>query len=270
MDSSDFEASARYPIQPERLPSRELHEGRYLVRFARTTEELDAVLRLRFEVFNLELGEGLAESYDSGRDLDKFDPVCHHLIVVDTSDGEVVGCYRLQTSEMAAENFGFYSDIEFNLMSLPEQIKTESVELGRACVALAHRSTQVLFLLWKGLALYVATNRKRYLFGCSSLTSQDPREGKALMDLLGRKGHMHPKLAVAPRQSFRCFHTNFEGDPQVQVKLPQLFRIYLRHGAKVVGLPAIDREFKTIDFLVLFDVEAMPGKMYRTFFEPRS
>ena len=270
MESSDLRSSSNYPVHPERLPSRQLREGKYVVRFARTEEELDAVLRLRFDVFNLELGEGLVESLESGRDLDKFDPVCHHLIVVDTSNEEVVGSYRLQANEMAKENLGFYSDIEFDLTSLPDHIQAESIELGRACIAFEHRSTQVLFLLWKGLALYVSTNRKRYLFGCSSLTSQDPQEGIALLDQLKRKGHLHPVLEVEPRAGFACIDPMFEGDPRVQVKVPQLFRVYLRHGAKVCGMPAIDREFKTVDFLVLFDVEAMPRRMYRTFFEANS
>ena len=267
---SDFDPKSSYPIHPERIPSRELREGKYVVRFARTEEDLDTVLRLRFEVFNLELGEGLAESYESGRDLDKFDPVCHHLVVLDTSIGEVVGSYRLQTCEMAKANLGFYSDIEFDLGTLPRKVQAESIELGRACVALEHRSTQVLFLLWKGLAHYVSTNQSRYLFGCSSLTSQDPYEGKALLEHLKLKGHLHPELELEPRAGFECFDSKFEGDPQLRVKIPQLFKIYLRHGAKVCGSPAIDREFKTIDFFVLFDVQTMPRRMYKTFFESKS
>jgi putative hemolysin len=40
------------------------------------------------------------------------------------------------------------------------------------------------------------------------------------------------------------------------------------HGARIGGPPAIDREFKTIDFLTLFDVDAMPERMRRLFFDP--
>ena len=56
-------------------------------------------------------------------------------------------------------------------------------------------------------------------------------------------------------------------DPSFDAKLPTLFRIYLRHGAMVCGPPAIDRRFKTIDYLVLFDVEAMDPRMFETYFE---
>lgn len=50
---------ALFPAFREAIPQKELIEGRYHLRFARTPEELDAVLKLRFEVFNLEIGEGL-------------------------------------------------------------------------------------------------------------------------------------------------------------------------------------------------------------------
>jgi putative hemolysin len=40
----------------------------------------------------------------------------------------------------------------------------------------------------------------------------------------------------------------------------------LRHHAKIAGPPAIDREFKTIDFLIIFDIEAMEERQVRTFF----
>lgn len=256
-----------YPVSPEKLPDRELREGRYLLRFARSAGDLDAVLRMRFEVFNLELGEGLDESLETGRDFDEFDAVCHHLMVLELTGGEVVGSYRLQTSGMATRHRGFYSDTEFDLSMLSPEVLANSLELGRACVAKAHRSTHVLYLLWRGLALYVAANRSRFLFGCSSLTSQDPHVGKAFMDFLQEHGYLHPELRVLPRPGYECFDDGFLARPGVPIKVPPLFRTYLRHGAKICGPPAIDRLFKTIDFLVLFDVDAMDRRRFRMFFD---
>jgi len=267
MNEMSSTTQATFPVSPRFLPARELAEGRYLLRFARTHEELDAILRLRFEVFNLELKEGLDESHETRRDLDRFDPVCHHLMVLEESSGEVVGCYRMQTSDMAAENLGFYSQTEFDLDGFPPSVIDNSMEIGRACVGKDHRSTQVLFLLWKGLALYVAANRRRFLFGCSSLTSQDPAEGKAFMDHLVFHDHLHPLFQIQPQAGFECYPSDMENVGKRKVKVPPLFRIYLRHGAKVCGPPAIDREFKTIDFLVLFDVDHMDQKMFETFFD---
>ena len=38
---------------------------------------------------------------------------------------------------------------------------------------------------------------------------------------------------------------------------PKLLRAYLSLGASICGRPALDREFKTIDFLTLLDLESM-------------
>lgn len=39
------------------IPQAEIREGRYLARFAKSLREIEAALKLRFEVFNLELGK---------------------------------------------------------------------------------------------------------------------------------------------------------------------------------------------------------------------
>jgi len=249
---------------PASIPAIEIVEGRYVVRFARTGEEIDAALRLRFEVFNLEMGEGLAASFATGRDRDEFDEVCHHLIVIDNEKRQIVGTYRCQTAEMAAAR-GFYSAGEFELSGLTAEVLADAVELGRACVARSHRNARVLFLLWRGLAAYVAASRKRYLFGCCSLTSQDEREGQRVFQTVQADGCLHSRLRVLPRAGFECAANEAGGDPAAEVHIPKLFRIYLRFGARVCGPPAIDRQFKTIDFLVLFDMEEM-GEPWRNLF----
>ncbi|HZT59114.1 MAG TPA: GNAT family N-acyltransferase [Pyrinomonadaceae bacterium] len=258
--------AAAYPFRPEALPRAEFTKGRYTVRFARAHEELDAVLRLRFRVFNVELNEGLESSFLTGRDADEFDETCHHLLVTDET-GEAVGTYRLRTAEAAREAFGFYSAGEFDLSLLPRQVSDGAVEIGRACVAREHRNKQVLFLLWKGLAAYMTHNRKRYFFGCCSLPTEEPQDGlRALNELQGR-GHLHPTLSVPPLAGFECVPEGyFVVDGQVAA-LPRLFETYLRFGARVCGPPAIDRRFKTVDFFVLFDSREMDERTRRLFFE---
>ena len=81
--------------------------GRYTIRLATTEAEREAACRLRFKVFNLELGEGLISSYSTGMDKDQFDYVCDHLIVKDRSSGEVVGTYRMQSGSEAAKGLGY-------------------------------------------------------------------------------------------------------------------------------------------------------------------
>jgi putative hemolysin len=258
--------AGNYPFFKHTIPNWEIREEKYCVRFARTPAELDRVLKLRFEVFNLELGEGLESSFRINRDLDEFDETCHHLIVEDVSTDRIVGTYRMQTADMAAAGFGWYSATEFDLMSLPITVIEDSVELGRACVARDHRNLQVLFLLWRGLAAYVAHNKKRYLFGCCSLTSQDARDGLRLMQLLEAEGNCNEVLQVTPKPGFECAINSEDDTEPFDISAPRLFQIYLRYGAKVCGPPALDRRFKTIDFLVMFDVFEMDGPTRKLFF----
>jgi putative hemolysin len=241
--------------------------GRYELRAVADEAALDAVLRLRYRVFNLELGEGLERSRSTGRDEDPFDPQCLHLLVEDREAGEVVGTYRLQSAAMAAGGRGFYTDGEYELAALPGAVRARSMEIGRACIAREHRNHAVLFLLWQGLAAGLVAAQCRYLFGCCSLTSQDPAVGVAAAAELERAGWRHPSLWVPARAGHEC-----EAPPvartSVAVELPTLFRSYLRYGARVVSPPAIDREFKTIDFLVLLDVETLDEWSRRLFFPP--
>ena len=86
----------------------------YKARIASNAEDVNAAQRLRFEVFNLELNEGLAESWQTYMDVDRFDEVCDHLLVEHIATGAVVGTYRLQTGAMAKAKHGYYSEQEFD------------------------------------------------------------------------------------------------------------------------------------------------------------
>ena len=256
--------SARPSIPPRAPASADdallLAQGRYELRLARTASELDAAFALRFAVFNLELGEGLKHAVLTGRDEDEYDAHCRHLIVTDRGDGTVVGTYRLQTAEDAARGNGFYTASEFDLSALPRVVLDGGLELGRACIAREHRNTRVLFLLWRGIAEVARRTGKRWLFGCCSLTSQDPRQGRALLDVLAARGARHPRYDVRPRPGHRCWPALSPCDAAPEVEVPRLFDMYLSLGARVCGDPAIDRAFGTIDYLVLFDLDDLDPK----------
>jgi putative hemolysin len=244
------------PAAGDSLADFVLLQGRYRLRFARSAEDLDRALRLRFEVFNRELGEGLEESWRTGRDEDGFDALCDHLLVEDARSGELAGTYRMQTAAMAAAASGFYSLREFALEALPAGVLGSAVELGRACVAKQHRGGRALLALWRGIAEYVRITGQRFLFGCCSLSSRSPAEGWALHRELVRRGALDPARAIAARGEFACAR---DGDTVVAApSTPPLFDMYLRVGARIVSEPALDRAFGTVDFLVLLDLLALP------------
>lgn len=255
-----------YPCLPGLIPAdNQLSSGHYVANFARDRSELEEVQRLRFEVFNLEMGEGLDESFKTRMDIDPHDDQCHHLTVRDQRNGALVGTYRMQSLQMAKAGKGFYSDNEYYLSDFPGNMLENSLELGRACIASKHRNGRVLFLLWRGLFYYLQTNKLRYMFGCCSLNSQDMMEGWALYTRLQRAGNLHPDIYVKSREGYTC-EKNSPGEEEiVDMQLPRLMRLYLDYGAMICSEPAIDREFKTIDYLALFDLRDIPEKMMKVF-----
>jgi len=227
----------------------------YAARLARNAGEIRDAQTLRFEVFNLELNEGLAQSYANGFDEDPFDAVCDHLIVEHLPSQQIVGTYRLQTGAKAAQNLGYYCAQEFEF-EVFEPLRAEMVELGRACVHRQHRNLVVLGMLWKGIADYARQHGARYLFGCSSITSQEPAVGASAYSDLCRKHLVEPQWRTRPLDAFDCSLNQLTAEA---VQIPKLLRAYLALGAKICGPPALDRQFKTIDFLTLLDLETMPS-----------
>jgi putative hemolysin len=230
------------------------HPDHYVVGLARSQEEVQQAQALRFEAFNLELKEGLPESFETGLDADLFDDVCDHLLVKHSPSRQIVGTYRLQSGVNAKAYHGYYCEQEFEFSNF-ESKRAEIIELGRACVQRQHRNLVVLGLLWKGIADYARGHGGRYLLGCSSLSSQDPSIGASAYNEMYRR-HLAPvEWRTRPRAEYECALEQLAAEP---LKLPKLLRAYLGIGAKICGPPALDRGFKTIDFLTLLDLETLP------------
>lgn len=222
---------------------------RYRTTLAGDAAHVRAAQLLRYQVFNLELGEGLQRSHLDGADVDEFDAQCDHLLLEDTESGELVGTYRMQSGERAAQGRGYYCAQEFDLRAL-DPLRGQVLELGRACLASEHRNYAALSALWRGIADYAQSRRLRYLIGCSSLTSQDPAEGCSAWWQLSR--HLiEPTLRMPPQPSMACSLARSTPSP---VKIPKLLSAYIGLGAKVCGPPALDPDFRTIDFLTLLDL----------------
>lgn len=248
---------------------------------AQSAEDREAVCRLRFKVFNIELGEGLESSYKTGLDSDQFDLFCEHLLVEDKTSRRIVGTYRMQSGESAARNLGYYSEQEFHLTPY-EALRAGILELGRASIDREHRTPEVLTLLWRGIAQYATDMGLRYLIGCSSLNSQDPAEGWQMYRQL-EQYRVAKEFETMPTEKYACptEHvgrdaqqpagqeiSSLSGDTQNTVKVPKLLKTYLAIGARIAAPPAWDREFGTIDFLTLLDLKSLSSAARHRFLAP--
>ncbi len=235
---------------------------RYRVRLASCEADLRSAQRLRFEVFNKELNEGLESAWLTGHDEDRFDAVCAHLIVEENTTGVIVGTYRMLPGPVAASSgLGYYSAQEFDFAPF-EPFRAQILELGRACVHHDHRNQTVVGILWRGIALYARSCGARYLLGCSSLTSQDPVEGAAMYRQIEGKYLAPAAFRTKPTPDYRFPLPATDGH---SAKVPRLMAAYLLIGCRICGEPAIDREFKTIDFLTLMDLENVPAAVARKY-----
>lgn len=249
--------------------------GRYRLRLALGPEDREAACRLRFKVFNIELGEGLESSYETGIDTDHFDVFCEHLLVEDKNDRRVVGTYRMQSGTTAAMNLGYYSAQEFEFAPY-EPLRRDILELGRASIDREHRTPEVLTLLWRGIAQYANDMGLRYLIGCSSLNSKDPAEGWRMYREIDRY-RVSPEFETVPTPAYVCPNeqsveeTQQSSDQQASVmttKVPKLLKTYLTIGARICAPPAWDREFGTIDFLTLLDLKMLSSAARNRFLAP--
>ena len=236
--------------------------SQFSVGMAHTLEDVIECQRLRYLVFNCELGEGLASSSRTGLDRDRFDFICDHLMVRDTATGKLAGTYRMQSGYRAKGNLGYYGEQFFDFCPF-EPLRAEVLELGRACVHEDYRSSGVLHLLWRGITKYARSCGARYLIGCSSISSQDEHEGMSLYAVLREHHLVAPPLRTQPVEGRAC---NSNGPHTAALQPPRLFRAYLDISARICGPPAIDREFKTIDFLTLVDLKMLPDRVRTRFF----
>lgn len=217
------------------------------IKLAANDQERAQVFRLRYQVFNKELGEGLAENEATGLDRDEFDQYCDHLMVL--LQDKVIGTYRLLTGPQRPAS-GFYTETEFDLKGLGLDPNL-CVEIGRGCILPEYRKQTTLISLFWGLHRYMMVRKARYLLGCASLATMNHDSAEATILELEKMGKIENIPGVHPLKS----HT-FHGDASKgSAQIPPLVGFYLQFGARIIGRAAFDPIFGCHDLLTLFDME---------------
>lgn len=249
-----------------------LEKKNFIVKTADSNEELKAALKLRHDVFMEEL---LHRHKRNGIDIDRFDKHCDHLLIIDKRSDQVIGVYRLQSSLFTKR---WYTATEFHMKHILKRLPGNKLELGRACVHPDHRNGITIALLWAGIHAYISASQTAYLFGCSSIKTTNREEIRGIYNYLTSGGHLTHEQRVRPRGKFRVpgfakyakrsknKALNPDELAQNRERIPALLNSYLKAGAKVCGYPALDRNFKCIDFLTLLNVSDI-GEAYSRRFQ---
>ena len=247
------------------IPLVEFSRGDFLVKTVRSKRDLRQVQSLRYDVFHREYKQ---KKFPFGLDLDRFDAWSDHLVIMDQRTGCFVGTYRLLLEGRAPY---FYSETEFDMSPLMA-ISGRKLELSRACIHKDYRNGVVIGLLWRGLVQYVQASGADYLFGMSSFKSTNPAEIALLYQQLRAEGSVDESLPCMPAGDYKIpgFHRYLQNpaNPDVPAPdlVPPLLKSYLRAGAKVIGEPALDEDFRCADFLTLLDMKKL-GKAYERKFK---
>lgn len=223
--------------------------GQFTLKFADCLDELSQVFKLRYQVF-------WNESDEDRWDVDLFDLAADHLIIIDDNTQKVVGTYRLINSK---ETTIYYSQSEFKMDAI-SHLEGSKVECGRACIHKDYRNGTTIGLLWQGLGDYIIHNEIRWMFGCSSIHAQSPKQSQLIHQHLMKHHLVEPALQATPENP-ALITVEAELTPQEERManriLPPLLRTYLKLGAKICGHPHLDEEMNCIDYLTLLDTSVL-------------
>lgn len=277
------------PFSMRRKPARVYGQiGSLEVRLARSRADIHRAQRLRYHVFYEEMSATPNfRAQLRRRDKDPYDRICDHLLVYDTSKTseerhagrlirrhKVVGTYRVLRQDMRTASRGFYTQGEYDIAPLIEakSPRYRFMELGRSCVLKPYRNKRTVELLWQGLWAYVREHNVDVMIGCASFEGTDPDQHAQALSLL-----YHDRLA--PPEWYARAHDDLYVDmnrlPKDQIdakaalrSLPPLIKGYLRLGAYIGDGAVIDRQFGTIDVLIILPVEKIDPRYFEHFGAP--
>ena len=231
----------------------------FIIKSVENAHELEQALNLRYEVFYREF---LNKSARLQIDVDGFDFICDHLIIIDKNTDNVIGTYRLISSTFSDR---FYSETEFDIDNI-KIAKGNKLELGRACVHREFRTGAVINLLWRGVSEYMKKVESKYLFGCSSVHTTNVFDIGLVYKYFKKYNYSPDELRVYPNDEYRLkrfdLYLDAIGDidsqeDKVKRLIPTLLKSYIRMGSKVCGEPALDRKFRCADFFIILDLEQL-------------
>ncbi len=236
--------------------------------------------RLRETTFRAE-GEGTNRSID----IDEYDVHYLHLFIWDKEARKLVGAYRIGRGAELYNKFkikGFYLNEMFKIDVGFAPILRRSLEMGRSFIVAEYQGKHAsLFLLWKGVLLYLRNNPEyRYLIGPVSISNNFSTLSKELMVKFIKQNHYDWDLAkfIKPRKKFKpklktveseiLLNQNFKNikdlDSQISeieatnAKVPVLLKKYISQNSKIICFN-IDPKFNdALDGFLIMDLQSVP------------
>lgn len=226
----------------------------YRVRLAQGAADHAAILALRTRAFR----PGRA----GGDDRDRFDPLCHHVLVETRGSGALCAAFRLLHLPEAAGIHLSYAAQFYDLARIADY-PGGLAEIGRFCIAQDCPDPDVPRLAWAALTRFVDAQGVRLLFGCASFPGTDPQIHRPAFDWLARHHQAPGALRIGPRAPERDAYAAKAGpesvDAQVAFRaMPPLLRGYLALGGWVSDHAVIDRDLGTMHVFTGVEIAGIP------------
>jgi hypothetical protein len=207
------------------------------------------------------------------------------LIIWDRESARIVGGYRIGLGGKIMEAYGvrgFYIRQLFKIKPPLYPCLKEALELGRSYIVEAYqRKPLPLFLLWKGILVFLLRNPSyRYLIGPVSISNRFSGFSKGILIAFLKSYFYDHGLAkhVKPKKSFRINKQDIDIDillsssqrdlskldriiediEPMGLRLPVLFKKYLKQNAKVIGFNRDPKFNDALDGLMLLDINDIP------------
>ncbi|MEC3862143.1 GNAT family N-acyltransferase [Mesobacterium sp. TK19101] len=197
----------------------------------------------------------------AGRDADRFDAACDHMLIEEIASGDLVACFRFLPLDGGGQIGRSYSAQYYELSAL-ESFPGPMVELGRFCIAPGRRDPDILRIAWGAMTTYVDVNGVELLFGCASFAGTDAQAHLDAFAMLKAR-HLAPKRwlpRVKAPDVFR-FAARLRRKPDAKKALsgmPPLLRTYLAMGGWVSDHAVVDRDMNTLHVFTGVEIGAIP------------
>ena len=235
--------------------------------------------RLR-EITFREVGEGTNKKID----LDEYDLYYNHLFIWDREAQKIVGAYRIGKGDEIYFRYGikgFYISNLFKIKKGFKPILKSGLELGRSFVRKEYQQKALpLFLLWRGLLMFVLKNPEyRYMFGPVSISNDFSLLSKTLMiEFIKQNCYDHSlEKYVLPKKKFYADLPEIDSEvllknkdniksldsliSEIELnhnKVPVLLRQYIQLNAKIIGFNVDPKFNDSIDGFLVLDIKNVP------------
>ena len=198
----------------------------------------------------------------SGREEDHWDPIAHHVIVIDTKveHKPVVGTLRLVSSQSLRREQKFYTEHAYDITNIRRRYR-KILELSRFCIDPAGRSGAILMLIWKFTMQYIIAERFELMLGCASFHGTDIEQHKSILSYLYHNNlapmDMQSPAVASQRVAIKDLLQPQADWDEAKHAVPTLLRGYLKIGAKITDTAIIDPVFNTVFVGIYVDARDM-------------